>query len=121
MKTPRKTTYSHKSYVVYVRFHPQGREYSYLCNIPNLRQGDHCIANNALVEIVRTADSDPLATRWVFPAPDHDEKQRAARRREIARALRQIVDQQRELDLYTAAAKRSPEARKLLAELKGLL
>jgi hypothetical protein len=107
--------------VVYVTFPGGTKEYSYLCNIPNLHQGDTVTANGAIATIVRTADSDPIATRFCFPTPDHTEKRRAERRKEIAVALRRIVNQQRELDLFTSAAKRSPEAKKLLLELKGLL
>lgn len=111
-----------KTYVVYVTFSKGEKEYAYLCNIPNLHQGDQVSVNGGyLVTVVRTADSDPIATRFCDPAPNHSEKRRAERRKEICFALRRIVDQQRELDLFTSAAKRSPEARKLLSELKGLL
>lgn len=110
-----------RTYVVYVTYPGNLKEYAYLCNIPGLGQGDSVIANNTMVTIVRTADSDPIAVRSCFPVPDITELRRIARRKEIATALRRISNQQMELDLFTKVAKRSPEARKLLTELKTLL
>lgn len=113
-------TIRNKDYVVYVPFPNSNKEYSYLCNIPGLNQGDQAIANGATVTIQRTADNDPRATRYVSPLPNQKELARKARRIEIADRLRTLERQQRQLDLWIALAKKNPEARKLLAELKRM-
>lgn len=109
-----------KDYVVYVTFPNSNKEYCYLCNIPGLHQGDQAIANGATVTVQRTADSDPRATRYVSPLPDQKERVRKARRLEIAERLRVLERQQHQLDLWTALARKNPEARKLLTELKRM-
>lgn len=108
-----------KTYVVYVTYPSSAKEYAYLCNIPGLVQGDEVIINNTKVKIVRTADSDARALKWVAPLPNHAELRNADRIQQIKSRLGKIAELERQLTLWSKL--KSPEAKKLVAELKGLL
>lgn len=107
-------------FVVYVTFPSSMKEYSYLCNIPNLRQGDKVIANNCTVTVVRTAASDLAATRWVRPVPSQEETERHNRTIEIVTRLNKMFAEFDAMNRFALMAKTNPEAKKLLAELKLL-
>lgn len=111
-----------RDYVVYVTYPNNSKEYAYLCNIPNIEQGDVvCGDNGTRCQVVRTADCDPQATRYVSAAPSIEDVRRRARIIEIATRLRIIQRQQNELDLWQKLSSKNSEAKKLYLELKGLL
>lgn len=120
--TRRKTTVVKRSsvvpFVVYVRFPSGSKEYCYLCDIPGLRQGDLVMANNTQVPVIRTAAFDPHATKWVRPVPSHEEVTRHARTVEIVTRLNTLVKEDEAMKRF--AAIKTPEAKKLFAELKKL-
>jgi len=115
---PRKPSTSNP-FVVYVTYEPGGKEYAYLCNIPGIVQGDQVLANNGKrVTVVRTAMSDPIATRFVTAIPEHDSVKQTERKKQICNRLREIEREEEFIARMTRL--KSPEAKKLLAELKGL-
>lgn len=99
-------------FVVYVNFPNSTKEYVYLCNFP-IVQGEEVLANKCKVTVIRTAASDPRATRYVQKVPNPRIEEILSRLREIHREL------EREAALR-ALARKSPEAKKLLSELTRL-
>jgi hypothetical protein len=106
-------------YTVVVKFPNSTREYSYLCNIPLLRQGDHVIANGCKVEVIRTAPYDSRATKWVSECLSPEAEATLARKKAIAVRLNQIAALEDAMARWKKL--RSPEAKSLLTELEGLL
>ena len=103
-------------FVVYVRYPSSPKEYAYLCTFP-VRQGDTVRANGgACVTVIRTAASDPIAWKYVSP----DTQTSAELRANIVRRLIEIERAQLEYKRFASLARRNPEARKLLDELKKL-
>lgn len=102
-------------YVVYVRFPSGGKEYVYLCSLPNITVGSRVIANGTEVTVHRVAAFDSLATKYVTSAERHETRQRvtaiAARLDELAR---------REARLAVWSKLKSLEAKRLVRELKEL-
>lgn len=104
--------------VVYVRFPgTPNREYCYHCNFP-IEVGDSVIANGTLVTVHRKAAFDTIASKSVQRAPSESERRNKARMREIAERLQVIEQQEAKLDRWSKL--KSPEARKLVAELRRL-
>lgn len=105
-------------FVVVVSFPSNSwKEYHYLCNDPLVRQGSTVIANGTKVKVIRTAPVTPgsLATKYV--QSDHASD---ARERRIAITKRLLEIESREQLAARFLKLKSPEAKKLLAELKGL-
>lgn len=126
MKKPTKRKYTRKpvvpeTFVVYVKFPSSFKEYAYLCNTPGIRQGSEVIANGCRVTVLRTAASDSLASRYVQPVPDLAAEQRVQRMKEISARLDQLARRHADLARWTALAKSSPEAKRLVTELKKLM
>ena len=109
-----------KEYVVYVTFPGNPKEYVYLCNIPDISQGDEVIANGTRVLVRRTADKDFRANKYVHPIPNYMAVSACTRKSEIMCRLREIEREDDEMKAWAALAKRNTEAKKLLAELKKL-
>lgn len=108
-------------FVVYVRYPSNFKEYAYLCDFP-AKQGDVVLGNSDVrVMVIRTASHDAAATKYVRPLPDVAELARKERRFAICKRLNEIAKQQEELTRFTALARKSPEAKRLLAELKELV
>lgn len=106
--------------VVYIRFpSTPHKEYSYLCDFP-VSIGDRVIANGTEVTVHRITSFDTAATRYVKRAPSQDELSRSSRICDIVKRLNELEKEQHEADRYAVLAKKSPEARKLLTELKKL-
>ena len=104
-------------FVVYVRFPSSDKEYCYNCSFP-VNVGDEVIANGTRVRVHRIAAWDTIASRSVLPAPDRSEILRRVRLGEVTKRLRQLE----ESEMWAArfAKLKSPEAKKLVAELKRL-
>lgn len=109
-------------FVVYVVYNTGGqKEYAYLCNLPNINQGDEVLGNNgARCTVQRTANTDPLATKFVSAVPDFTERKRNQRKAEIRALLTVLQRENAQLELWSKLARKSPEAKKLLVELKKL-
>lgn len=103
--------------VVYVRFPSSCKEYVYLAAFP-VRQGDFVLANGTEVPVIRTAAADERATRYVYPAPSQAERVAKQRRADLIRQLNQISAEEEMLQRFSRL--KSPTAKKLLTELKGL-
>ena len=115
--TRRKTTEMTKikPFVVYVTFPSSQKEYAYLCNLPDIRQGSIVVANGTEVVVRRTAESDPLAIRWVTSRSAFDI---AKRKQDLIRLLCQIEEREEQMARFRRL--KSPEARRLLKELESL-
>lgn len=110
-----------KAFVVYCTYPNSCKEYAYLCDAPDVRQGDLMVGNGGTHMVVRrTAEYDPMACRWTSPASDNRERRRNERAAEIRTRMNQISKEIAQDDFFGGLAKRSPEAKKLLAELKRL-
>lgn len=115
MPRKRVTNQPTKPFVVYVTFPSSSKEYAYWCDIPGVRQGSYFSINGGHAIVRRTAEYDESATKWV---PGSSGVVKYARREAIAKRLHEI---EREETLLTRwAALRSPEAKRLVRELKEL-
>ena len=113
-RTTTKAQHAH-SFVVYVSYPTSSKEYAYLCNQPGIVQGAKLLMNGTTVTVVRTAQSDPLATKWITSPVVETAR---ARRKEIADALVEI--ERRELFIARMKKLRSPEAKRLIREYVNL-
>lgn len=104
-----------KDFVVVVRFPSSMKEYSYLCNIPGIVQGSKVVANGTVVEVIRTADHDERAVRYV---QDASVLQRAEQRKAIMLELSKIAAYEEALARYAKLT--TPRAKELLKQLKAL-
>jgi hypothetical protein len=112
-KTPTRTV---DPFVVVVTFPSSSKEYHYLCTDPKVRQGSTVIANGAKVRVLRTA---PHVGGLAYKYVQFDEgAANAERRREIAGRLSELMKQ--EEFIARAAKLTSPEAKRLVRELKEL-
>lgn len=118
-RRPNVKVHTTKPFVVYVTYPSSSKEYAYLCNFP-ARQGDMLFSNGTRVVVQRTADHDPLATKYVTTIPDPTVLAQRDRRFAIIRRLNEIEASQKELDRYASLARVSPEAKRLIAELKRI-
>lgn len=104
-----------KPFVVYVTFPNSMKEYSYLCDIPGVRQGSTVIANHTEVTVRRTSENDNMATKWVSSRDAFDILKA---RTNIMAKLEELAKTEEKLARF--AKLKSPEAKKLLRELKSL-
>ena len=109
--TPTKVT----PFVVYVTFPSSPKEYAYWCDLPNVRQGSELVINNARVRVHRTAQTDDLVTKWV---PNSTKEIDISRIRAVAQRLKVLEEQEACLARWNKPT--SPEARRLVKELKEL-
>lgn len=112
-KTPEATKI--KPFVVYVTFPNSTKEYSYWCDLPDIRQNSVVIANGTEVTVRRTAEHDDRATKWVQSRSIFDILRR---KQTIMEQLRKIAAAEEEVTRFRRL--KSPEARKLLKELESL-
>lgn len=120
MPSRRTTRPDTNPFVVYVTYPNNPKEYAYLCNFP-AKQGDVVLGNsNVHVTVKRTANFDPIATKYVNPLPDHATLALRERRFAIVKRLNEIEAEHKELDRFKALAHVSPEAKRLIAELKRI-
>lgn len=105
----------HDTFVVYVTFPNSTKEYCYLCNLPDIRQGSIVVANGCEVIVRRTAASDPHATKWVQSRSMFDTLKR---KHDIIRQLQQLEEREAQMERFKKL--KSPEARRLLKELESL-
>lgn len=102
-------------FVVYVYFPSGHKEYVYKCDLPNITVGSRVVANGTEVMVHRIAAFDSLATRYVSsPRQAHI----AERKRQLVTRLEAL--ERAELALARWSKLKSPEAKKLVAELKEL-
>lgn len=83
-----------KIFVVYVTYPNSLKEYCYLCDIPGIVQGNTVMANNTQVKVIRTADSDPRATKYitaVWPSEDRNTRLRKSLIKEIESSMTLIT------------------------------
>jgi hypothetical protein len=104
-----------KPFVVYVTFPSGPKEYCYLCNLPDIRQGSVVVANGTEVIVRRTAESDPLATKWVQSRSHFDI---ARRKHAIVQELIKLEEREEQMARFRRL--KSPEAKRLLKELESL-
>lgn len=116
MRRTKKTTISPDiPFVVYVTFPSGLKEYAYLCSDPEVKQGSIVIANGTRVPVLRTAAHDARAIRYI--TADHEASSKAKR----AKLIQELLDwEHRENLAKRFAALKSPEAKRLVAELKRL-
>lgn len=104
-----------KPFVVYVTFPNSTKEYSYLCDLPGIRQGSIVIANGCEVVVRRTAEFDDNATKWVQSRSTFDTIRRT---NQIRERLRILAAAEEEIARFKKL--KSPEAKRLLKELESL-
>lgn len=104
-----------KPYVVHVTFPNGGKEYSYGCDLPNVHRGSILLINNASCLVQSVEHRDPGNLKWV---PGSLAVKRYDRYVEIAKRLRAIEEEEGLLARWSKL--KSPEAKKLVAELRKL-
>ena len=114
MPRRKKVITSTEPFVVVVTFPSSSKEYHYLCNDPTVQQGSTVIANGTRVQVLRTAAYDPSAPR----ATKYVQSDRTGRIRDVWAKLEQL--ERVELAMKRFAALTSPEAKRLVRELKEL-
>lgn len=104
-------------FVVFVRYPNNPKEYAYLCSDPNVVQGSRVRANHCDVTVVRTASYCKAATKHIDYVSD-DAIDRRASIETIMKRLEVIEGLETSIARYSKL--KSPEAKKLVAELKEL-
>jgi hypothetical protein len=104
-----------EAYVVHVTYPGNSKQYAYWCDLPGVRVGSLLQINNAACCVQRITSNSLYATKWV---PGSFASVRDERRAAIARRLHEIEKEQMLLERWTKL--KSPEAKKLVAELRRL-
>lgn len=102
-------------YVVYVTYPGGTKEYAYACDLPGIHRGSTLMINHAQCLVQSIEHRAPGGLRWV---PGSRAVQTADRRTAINRRLYEI--EKEELELLRWAKLKSPEAKKLIQELRDL-
>lgn len=111
--------------IVAVRFPNSDKIYHYFCKAP-IAVGDEVVANGCIVSVVNVYPytSNGLASRWVAKIDNAEQKAEAAkaeRRQEISHRLQEIERQIAAEERWKKLATKSPEAKRLLVELRKLI
>lgn len=104
-----------KPYVVLVNYPGSTKEYAYWCDIQGVDRGSILRINNAACYVQQIRSHDPRATKWV---PGSFAVAKTDRRDKIARRLHEIEKEENLLARWKKL--KSPEAKKLVAELRRL-
>lgn len=103
-------------FVVYVNYPGSTKEYAYWCDDHTVTQGSIVLGHNDVgCLVVRTAASDPHATRMVRVDTVQHKRER---REEIMKRLAVIESFEARIARYMKL--KTPEAKKLVAELRKL-
>lgn len=117
MRTPRQVNCHTptKPYVVLVTYPGSSKEYAYWCDLQGVDRGTILQINNAACYVRQIRDYDSRATKWV---PSSFAVQSSGRREEIMKRLAVIESFEARIARYMKL--KSPEAKKLVAELRKL-
>jgi hypothetical protein len=102
-------------YVVYVTYPGGSKEYAYGCDLPNVGVNSYLKINNAGVIVRRVEHRDPGDLNWI---PSSFAVAKYNRALDIKKRLTELEAEESLLARWSKL--RSPEAKKLVAELKEL-
>lgn len=102
-------------YVVYVTYPNDSKEYDYACDLPGIHAGSVVAINGARCTVRSVEHRDPGNLKWI---PGSHAVRRYDRTVEITKRLGEL--ERHESNLARWAKLTSPEARRLVKELKEL-
>lgn len=102
-------------YVVYVTYPGGGKEYAYGCDLPGVHAGSWVKINGAACVVKSVEHRDPGDLKWIPGSFAVVKYQRAT---QITKRLTELEAEESRLARWSKL--RSPEAKKLVAELKEL-